>query len=186
MTPEQGKKSGSSGYKMPTGPPPGHGASLVYLFLVGMGLVTLAPSVLLPEWRKYEALDQEVQAQQYKLDLITREIDEQKRILEAIKTDPAVFRRLAQRELNLFPEGTRAIRVNAQPAGDAGDSGFVPKPTVPPAFFARLSVFLPNLNYDIIFCDQRVRPYIMALSIGMVMVAFAVFRQRIQRPAVDH
>ncbi|MGB0717632.1 MAG: hypothetical protein ACPGXK_17265, partial [Phycisphaerae bacterium] len=93
-------------------------AAVVYLLLMTMALAVFVPSVLLPEWRKLQRVDAMAQVEQHKLNRIHAEIARLEEQLRAIKKDPAVMTRLAMRELNMMPSGTKAVRVD-DPRGTA-------------------------------------------------------------------
>ena len=89
--------------------------------------------------------------------------------------DPGAVARLAQRDLGYRRKGMRSIPVSATMISQAAGDGFRPIPVAPPAFVRRAVAFLPELDYDRIFCDQETRPIVMLMSIGLVVTAFAVF-----------
>ena len=153
----------------------------VYFLLVMMGLATFAPCVLLPEWRKYQALDLVAQAEQHRLDALTQEVDRQRELLTALSRDPAVVARLAQRELHYRPSGTQAVRVSAPIVLPNDELPFRPVPVSPPVAVVRMASFLPAYDWDRVFCDDEVRPVLMIMSIALIAVAFALFPPHVCR-----
>ncbi|MFQ5461181.1 MAG: hypothetical protein ACE5E5_00995 [Phycisphaerae bacterium] len=156
-------------------PTPGRGAALVFLLLTSMGLAALTPCVLLPEWRKYELLDRAAQIEQYKLDRLNQRIVAEQTRLDALCRDPGAVARLAQRDLGYRRKGMRSIPVAAMTVPDEPGEMFRPLPVTPPAVVLRAVAFLPELDYDRIFCDRETRPIVMLMSIGLIVTAFAVF-----------
>jgi len=156
-------------------PTPGRGAALVFLLLTCMGLAALTPCVLLPEWRKYEALDRTAQIEQHKLDRLNRRIDAEQTRLDALCRDPGAVARLAQRDLGYHRKGMRSIPVSAAVLPQEADDDFRPVPVTPPSLVRKAVAFLPELDYDQIFCDRETRPIVMLMSIGLIVTAFAVF-----------
>ena len=174
----------------PTSPAPAApcGGGVVFWLLVLMGLSTFAPCVILPEWRAYEALVIASQAEQHRVDALQRVVDREHRHLKALRSDQAVIDRLAQRELRFRRVGERAVRVSPPEEDDirasligassAADTLFVPEPVSPPTVIARLGSFLPDYDYEAVFCDDETRPIIMCMSVALICVAFGLFRPR--------
>ena len=151
----------------------------MFWLLTLMGLAAFAPCVVLPEWREYQALDMGAQVEQHRLDVLQRQVDHERRLLDALRSDPAVIARLAQRELGFQRANCRAVLVSSAPVGNAGvDRLFVPKPPKPPASMARLGSWLPDFDYDRVFCDDETRPIVICMSIGLMAVALGLPRRR--------
>lgn len=158
--------------------PHGAGGEIVCVVLILMGMATFAPAVLLSEGRTLEALDVARQREQHRLDDIQGEIQRQRRLLDAIHTDPGVISRLAKRELNLRSEDVVEVPVDARQVPEASPVDFKATPLQWPAFLRRYRHVLPQLNYDAVFCDDALRFPIICLSIGLVVVSLVVFRKR--------
>ena len=153
-----------------------------FYLLVLMGLSTFAPCILLPEWRKLEAIDLAAQLEQHELGVLQSRIEAQQRLVTAIRSDPVVMARLAQRELNVRLPGTKHVRVSAGNGGLRSAGGrehtFVPTQRRLPRPVERFCAALPQLNYDALFCDPEIRPILMIMSVGLIALAFALFRSR--------
>ena len=184
----------SPGANPPAAPDPSPGGRLVFWLLALMGVSTFAPCVLLPEWRTYQALRVAEQAQQHRLKALQHVVDRERRLLEALRSDPAVINRFAQRDLSFRRPGERAVRValpatDGNPvsrlvAGNVGDEPFIPQPVTPPRCLARVLAHLPDYDYDRIFCDDETRPIIMGMSVALIGLAFGLFgRHRTSSPA---
>ena len=151
--------------------PAEHGNGVVAWLLMLMALAAFAPCVLLPEWRAYQAVRVEEQAQQHRLDALKRVVDRERRLLEAMQSDPAVIARLAQRDLGFRYPGHRPVLVSVPASSGPTEQPFVPEPVLPPPIVARVASYLPDYDYDAVFCDDRPRLVIMAMSVALIGVA---------------
>ena len=157
---------------------------VVFWLLVLMGLSAFAPCVILPEWREYQALRVAEQMEQHKLDVLQRRVAHEQRLLEAMRSDPTVIGRFAQRDLGFQRRNERVIRVSFEPAPRAVDTTgevdapFVPQPVQPPLIVRRVLSHLPDYDYDQIFCDDRTRPMVIGMSVALIGVAFGLFGRR--------
>lgn len=152
---------------------------IVFWVLLFLAMGTLAPSVIVPEWRHYRALRLAEQMEQHRLDQVQRAIERQRRQFDALRTDPAVMARLAQRELNYrrFNEVTVPVETSMtareMPWLDAGrHEPFVPEPVTPPALIARSLAMLPDYDYEGLFCDPDARGPLMAMSVALLVFVF--------------
>ncbi len=168
------------------------------LLLLALG--ALSPCVLFPEWRQYQALSRAEQVQKHRADSLQRHIDEQRRLLMALRSDPGVVARLARREYGFHRDGERVVSValpalaGAPPAsssagvaarfgGEAsplvGDEPFLPQPVSLPPVLARAASYLPaGYDYDRVFCDDQTRLVIMVMSVALIAVAFTLFSRQ--------
>lgn len=157
------------------------GRSLVFWMLVGMSVCVLAPCAILPAWRDYQTADlneriaarQQTQAQAL--------IERQRRRLDAVRNDPAVVTRLAQRELEFRVPGQTAIAVPINAPPDRKRAEEPPAPAEPPIVLARLGRFLPDWNFDSLFCKSPTRETLMVLSLTLMASAFVIFWPSRQR-----
>jgi len=154
-----------------TNPAPDRGSGLISWLLIFMALAAFAPCVLLPELRSYQAMRMAEEAQQHRMDSLQRTVDREHRLLEALRSDPAVIARAAQRELRFKKPGDRQVRVSVTPTGKASDEAFAPKPVLAPRLLVQAAAYLPDYNYDRIFCDDRARLVIMAMSVALMLLA---------------
>jgi cell division protein FtsB len=146
----------------------------VFWMLIVMGLAAFAPCVLLPEWREYQAVRIAEQAEKHRLDAMQRVVERERHLLDAMQSDPAVIARLAQRDLHFYRPGDTTIAVDVPPVECAHDA-FAAKPIELPAVLARTGAYLPRFNYDALFCDRHTRPILMAMSVGLIVTAIALF-----------
>lgn len=150
-------------------------APLMYWGLILLAATGLVPSVVLPEWRQYERLKIAEQYERYRLEQVQAQVDRERRLLEAVRTDPAVVYRIAERELGLHPEGDRYIDVEPVTASTASEGAFVPVAIEPPSPVRRVTALLPSFNYDDVFCDEGARRLVITLSVALMCVAFVLY-----------
>ena len=154
------------------------GGAVLFWILIAMGLAVFVPCVVVPEWRHYQALDMAAQVEQHKVDLLECRVNDERRLLTAVRKDPAVISRIAQRELHFRKAGAVDVAVTPQYLDGAEDVAFVPVAPKPPAAAARFLGRLPDFDYDAIFCDRQSRTVLMAMSVGLIGVAFVLFGRR--------
>ncbi len=177
----QQAKGQGEGHRLGT-PSSRRGEGAVFWLLTALAFSTFAPCVILPEWKRYEALSIQEQLERHRVTELQRAVDREKRLLEAIRTDPAVVTRLAQRDLGLSRRNERAILVSVPSASTAPADEFVPTPPEPPALVAKATSLLPQYDYIGLFCDNRTRFPILVLSVALMALAFALFGQRAAQP----
>lgn len=149
----------------------------MFWLLTGLGFALLVPCVLVPEWEAYEHAAVAEQFQRYRVERLRTEVDRERRLLEAVRSDPAVVARLAQRDLGLYRKDERVVLVGAGSVDEETTEEFVPLPVRPPAFVERLARRWPA-DLAGVFCDDGTRGPIMALSTGLMVVAFALFGRK--------
>jgi cell division protein FtsB len=157
--------------------PTERGSILLPWLLLFMALGTLAPSVILPEWRAYQAMHVARQAEQHRLASMQRVVDRERRHLQALHRDPAVLSRMAQRELRFRAPGEQVIAVSVAPVDNferQSGNPFVPAPVVPPSAVARATSYLPDYPYDRVFCDHRTRVALMCMSVALMLLALYI------------
>jgi cell division protein FtsB len=150
---------------------------LFFWMLIIMGLATFTPCVLLPEWREYQALRMAEQREQHRLDGMRRIVERERQMVDAVQSDPAVIARLAQRDLRFYRPGETTVAVDV-PAFTADEDPYLPREVELPRGVAAAGAYLPNFNYDAIFCDQRTRPIVMGMSVLLTLCACAIFWTR--------
>lgn len=148
---------------------------VVFWMLVSMGVSTFAPCILLPEWRTYEALRAAEQVEQQRAEVLARSVEGERRLLEAMRTDPGVIGRLAQRDLSFRRPEERAVPVAVEPIERSQDEPFGVHAVAPPVVVPRLIDYLPHYPYDRVFCHPQTRQLLMCLSVAIIAVAFALF-----------
>jgi len=185
-----------TGYELPSSPLDEQGASnpspvtrnqppggTVYWLLVLMGLATFAPCVLLPEWREYQAIRAVERVEQQRLDDMAGLVQREKNLLEGMQSDPAVIARVARRDLRFFRPGETTVSVDVPVLAATTQQGAsVATDELPPSL-RRAGAYLPNFNYDALFCDPKTRTMFMALSVGLIVTAIGLFWHRTPDPA---
>lgn len=170
---------------------PGFGGAIVYWLLVTMAVAAFVPCIILPEWRKLESVDASYKIEAERVRRFRQVIEDERRALEAIRTDPAVIARLARRDLGYRESGERFVSVavngaqaanppvfewlRASPKRKSDEPRFAPEPLAPPRFAASLVSRLPQWDYDALFCNDQTRTIIMSLSIALIAMAYALF-----------
>lgn len=168
------------------------GQGFVFWLLLALGWIGLTPCVLLPEWRQYERLALAEQVEAYRLHELGRIVENARATSDALRDDPGVIARLAQRDLRFERSDERTIRVEAFDGFDAtrtphddrlrrADLRWMPEEALaasavsaPPLIESALAL-LPVLDYDAVFCDDRTRSIVMILSFGLMALAFVLF-----------
>ncbi len=154
----------------------GFGAALTFWLLCGMGLAVLAACVFVPEWRAYEDLQLAKQQAQYHSEQMGESLAQERRLLEAMYSDPAVIGRLARRELGFHGIDDKTIYVEkAAQWYEPQTKDFVAKEVEPPEFVSSMLLRLPAYDYDRLFCDGQTRKLLMVLSVGLIASAFLLF-----------
>lgn len=151
--------------------PAGGGTAFVAWCLLLMAIGVFAPAVLTPEWRAYQASREALQTEQHRLEALREVVERERRSLDAIQTDPSVVARIALREYGLRPLGEDLVPVSLPVDPPENEEPFVPEAVPPPAAVARAMSYLPELNYDAVFCDEQTRLLIIAMSLGLMGVA---------------
>lgn len=197
-------------------PPSGDGgASLVFWMLITLALVVMAPCMILPAWREYQAADLLERTRAAEARAVEEHAERLERRLDAIHNDPVVIARLARRELrctlpgevrlavgsDAWPDADYAAagfsRLEVRPSGpSAGGAGVYAElfrertppaaevdktPVAPPVVVARLTQYLPRLNYDELFCTSPTRETLLGMSVLLVVAAFTIFWPRLPK-----
>ncbi len=151
--------------------PAGRGSKVVAWALLFLALGAFTPCVLLPEWRAYQAAQLAVQVERHRLQSLQTIVNDERRLLEALQSDPAVIVRAAKRELHVKEPGSRSVLISLPPDDPPREEPFVPTPVLPPPILAAAVSYLPDLDYDNIFCDEDTRLVIMAMSVALMLLA---------------
>lgn len=143
-----------------------------------MALAAFSPCVLLPEWRAYQALRRSEQVEAHRVDTLRQVVDRERRLLEALQTDAAVVERLARRGLGFEAMGSRSVRVPVTTGDVPPEPAFSPAPVSLPAPLAAAAQYLPNLDYDGVFCEDQSRVVIMVMSCALMLVGVCLPTRR--------
>ena len=148
---------------------------LMFWVLLALATMGFAPCILLPVWRDYEATALQAQAEERSVAQFREAVADQRRRLEAIRTDPAVSVRLAQRELSYRRRDQVDIPIPGVETAKHTATAESLTPVEPPVAVARVVRHLPEADYDRIFCDGPTRLVIMLLSAGLIVAAFVLY-----------
>ncbi|MFH0983429.1 MAG: septum formation initiator family protein [Planctomycetota bacterium] len=150
----------------------------MFWVLVGMAAAVLAPCILLPVWREYQALRYAEQVEQAGLEQARAELGQQRRRLQALQNDPAVIARVARRELRYRDPQETVVPVSVPPEEPIETAPLVLKPVEPPSALRWLVDLLPETDYDRLFCAGPTRTTLMGLAAGLVLSAFVIYSPR--------
>ena len=159
---------------------PSAGGGWVFWLLFLLAVTAFAPCVILPAWRDYQATRRVEQLEQAEVRRMQAGLDRQHRLADALRSDPSVITRAAQRELGYTKPGELWVDVTPSeltPEAPAPQAQAVTQ-VEPPAPLSWLTRRLPALDYDAVFCDPSTRAIIMTMSGGVLMAAFALFPPR--------
>jgi hypothetical protein len=142
--------------------------------LLLLALAGYLPCVILPAWRDYQAVALAAQVEHRRTEAVRQSVEEQRRELEAVRTDPAVVTRLAQRELAFVRPGETQVEVPGVRVVSGVTAPRPLEPVAPPEPVERIVARLPEAEYDRVFCEEPARTLVMLLSGGVLVAAFAI------------
>jgi len=159
--------------------------------LIALALIVFAPCMILPAWREYQAAEMDERRAARETELMAQHAERLERRLDAIHNDPLVIARLARRELGCTMPGEVRLAVSTSADADIRIDSWrdqQPKaasveftPASPPVGIARLTAYLPKLNYDALFCTPSTRGTLLGLSLALIAAAFVIFWPRLPR-----
>lgn len=161
---------------------------IVFWMLLILGFSVFTPCVLWPEWRDYQLLqDANRQARQH-LDSLLERVDQEKRLLLAMQTDPGVVARIAQRDLRFIRSGEQTVSVNVSSINVEQDYYREPvfdekvresySKFIPP-LLSQLAEMCPDLDYDQLFGSEETRNILITMSISLIALSFILFGRRV-------
>lgn len=153
---------------------PTSSTGLVFWLLIGLAAAGFAPCVVLPIWREYQAVALVAQIEERQTATMRLAVERQRETLEAIRTDPGVAARLAQRELGYRRPGEQRVDVPGVPTAFESPSAPPLEPVSPPQVVSRMVAHLPPADFDSIFCREPTRTVVMLLSGGVAVAAFVL------------
>ena len=155
----------------------------VYFSLVTMALCCLAACILIPEWRKLQALDLACQIQQHEFAMLQQEVAKEKHLLMTLQSDPAAVKRLAQRQLNLTPPDRTIVAVSTPMTPPDAQAAFIAVPRPLPPTLSTLGHWYDRFDLDRVFRDRKTRPILLVMSVGLIVVAVVLSCRRVSPPA---
>ncbi|MFQ5490321.1 MAG: hypothetical protein ACE5GE_06320, partial [Phycisphaerae bacterium] len=118
-------------------------SGLMFWILTGLACTGFVPCAVLPVWRDYQAVALSERLEGREIEALRASVERQRRRLEAIRTDPAVASRLAQRELAFIRPGETQVKVSGVALAGPPAVAFSAEPVAPPAPVARWVSHLP-------------------------------------------
>jgi cell division protein FtsB len=163
----------------PAAPSDERAGGALFWVLIALAAAAFAPCVILPAWRDYQSVARVEQQVRADVQRAEGDLERQRRRADALRRDPAVIARVAQRELGYSKPGEVSVALGTTPPSDAATPPPVPlDPVEPPPIVAGLVQRLPSLDYDAVFCDGPTRVIIMVLAGGLVLAAFVLYPPR--------
>lgn len=150
---------------------PGPGSGVVALLLMFMGLGTLTPCIVLPEWQALQELRHAERAERDRLEAMQRVVDRERWKLDAICNDPAVIARLAQRDLRFQRPGEQAVPVDVSREIRGRHASYTPNSRPPNTAPPLVAAYRPDAASNSVFCDEHSRPILIAMSVALIGVA---------------
>lgn len=148
----------------------------VFWLLVWISLATLAACVILPEWRHLQLLTTAKVQQQRRVGFLESTINHQERLLRALRTDPIVIQRLAQRDrFSLGGSGSAMLTSLSMSSLPASIDMRFDDPNQPRSRLEALAAYIPGDVVVAFFCDPQARPILIALSTALLATAFYLF-----------
>ncbi len=147
--------------------------------LILSGVATLVPTLLLPVWRDLQA-DQFVERfETAETESFRKLLQNKKRHMVALRTDPAVVSRVARREFYVQTD-ERVVLVDAARVAPVADAVVISPPSTP-AFIVWMLEWSPvqveNSVFKV-FCDATARPILIGLSVSLIAVSLFLFPTR--------
>lgn len=163
----------------PTAPSDEQPGGALFWVLIALAAIVFAPCVILPAWRDYQSVARVEQQVRADVQRAEAEVERQRLRADALRRDPAVIARVAQRELGYSKPGEVSVALGTTPPSDTATPPPVSwEPIEPPPMVAGLVRRLPPFDYDAVFCDGPTRAIIMVLAGGLVVAAFVLYPPR--------
>jgi cell division protein FtsB len=151
--------------------------ALLFWSFVGVALLLFAACLLLPEWRQTEQYAARLEARQRRVDELRRRVVAQERTLEALRSDPLIIARLAERELRYRRPDEEEVFLPASTANIVQEGMRVPEfaPAavgyLPPWLAARL----PRGSWIRVFYDSPDREVCLTMAGVLFVTAFWIY-----------
>ncbi len=154
--------------------------TLLFWSLVSVAVVLFAACALLPEWRETQEYAAQRDVMQVRVDEVRGRVERQERTLDALRTDPLVIQRVAERELRFAHPGEELLFMPPQPQAvvkeglRAAERDPEPAPYLPSA----LAVRLPGGSWVKVFYDSPDREVCLTMAAVLFVTAFWLFPPR--------
>ena len=144
--------------------------TLVAWALLATGVATFAVCVLFPAWQSLEALKVAEQIENSRLDALEARIEEDRRLLFALRTDPVVIARLARRDLNLNISGDQWVPVDVPRESGPSKRYFAPPPDLASIAAEQTPPTESEAKLASVLSSDRNRLTLLAMSVTLIGV----------------
>lgn len=146
--------------------------TLVAWVLLAMGVGTLAPCVLFPAWQSLEALRVADRIEQSRLDAMEARIEDDRRLLFALRNDPVVIARLARRDLHMNVAEDEWVSVDVPRESGPSKRYFDPPPDIASILAAQTPHTESHAKLAAVLSSDRNRFTLLAMSVMLIGVSF--------------
>ncbi len=157
------------------------GGTFVAWVLLLMGIGTFTPCVLYPIWQSNRDLQLAQRLEQQRVAAMQSRVDHERRLLDALRNDPAVVARLARRDLGIKANNDRTVRVDVPRQHSRSEHVFNPRPD----FASVMAEETPPDYFDTalatVFHDAGNRRVLMVMSVALMGVALWMPNRRMTR-----
>lgn len=144
------------------------GSGLVAWLLLLMGIGTFAPCILLPVWQSHKDMRLAGRIEQSRVDAMEARIEEDQRMLYALRNDPAVIARLARRDLGINPGFDEWVRVNVPVQSTPSEVFFTPQPDLASIIPVEAPLTGMEAKFVAVFRDMNNRRTLIAMSVMLM------------------
>ena len=148
--------------------------SLMFWLLAGMGVAAAAPCFLVPPIDSYRQLRELEHRQLARIKHFEELLAHQAELLEALRSDPQVIMRLAQRELNYRQPGKIAFISYTPEPSQAAPLEQAPALGIEQALPNWMTLAYPKY-FAVVYQRDKPRKVVLAMSLGMILFAAACF-----------
>jgi hypothetical protein len=152
----------------------------MFWVLLVLGGATFAACVLVPRAQEYARLLEEEARMQALVAGIEAELDQARKTVAAIQTEPDVNEQLAKAALNYRRPGERQVNVVAESTVDVRPTEALPGASAEPGparLWRRTEAWLPRLDWGRVFGNEGTRRLLMLLSVGTIAAALLLYRR---------
>lgn len=150
--------------------------------LLLMGVATFAPCILFPVWQSHRDLQLAQQLEGRRVAAMQSRVDDERRLLHALRNDPAVLARLARRDLGIKRNDDRWVKVDVPSETPLSQRVFNPRPDFDSVTVQAGSADPFDGHLAKVFHDARTRRVLMVMSIALMAVAVWIPNRRTSSP----
>ncbi len=145
--------------------------TLVAWALLAMGVVVFASCVLFPAWQSLEALKVAERIEQSRIDAMEARIEEDRRLLVALRNDPVVIARLARRDLRMNVTNDQWVPVDVPGESGPPKRYFDPPPDIASILAEQTPRTDSEARLAAVLTNDRNRLTLLAMSVTLIGVA---------------